>query len=96
MQILFLSRMEKRKGLYILLKAFKMLSGKNYNVSLTIAGDGPELSDAVKYIRNEKLAGNVTFKGYVKGDEKKKIYGDISNYIDTHWDWEETRYAIRL
>ena len=69
--ILFLSRLTKEKGVYELLEAFKIISEKFPGVRLSIAGDGPELSEMKKRVaKNRILCERVSFLGYVKGKEK--------------------------
>lgn len=66
-KILFLGRLDKRKGLIYLLQAFKQLTKKYGNLSLVIVGDGPERSKCQEWILKNNLL-NVTFAGMV--DEK--------------------------
>lgn len=67
--IFYLGRLEQRKGVKHLLHAFKMVSEFNRNVTLVIAGDGPDRA------KLEALAGdlnlkNVAFAGYISDKEK--------------------------
>lgn len=67
--ILYIGRLENRKGVKHLLRAFRLLTDQNPDVSLIIAGDGP-----YRY-KLEMLAGsldlhNVTFTGYISDAEK--------------------------
>lgn len=68
-QVLFLSRVERAKGLWELLKAYSILKRRNVCCGLTIAGDGPDLealkSHAVKLGLDE-----VSFPGFLNGDAK--------------------------
>ena len=49
-KILFMSRLEKEKGIYELIDAVDRLIQKNYSVSLTVAGDGKEMKNILKKI----------------------------------------------
>ena len=55
--ILFLARIEKAKGIYITIDAFKILKKKYPHLILTIVGDGTELPNVKKYIRNNNIDG---------------------------------------
>ncbi|XOB40928.1 MAG: glycosyltransferase family 4 protein [Candidatus Nealsonbacteria bacterium] len=64
--LLFVGRIEERKGLIYLLKAFKILNKRFLNLRLIIVGDGPLESECKKYVKNNKLK-EVIFEGRVKG-----------------------------
>ncbi len=68
--ILFLSRIERSKGIYILLDAFKVLQAQYPDIVLRIAGTGNELDVVRKYIHDET---NVEFMGFVTGSDKLKL-----------------------
>lgn len=70
--ILFLSRIEKYKGIYELIDAFEILNKSRPNINLIIAGDGSELEKTKEIVINRKI-GNVFFPGYVRGNEKYKL-----------------------
>ena len=83
LNILFLARILKEKGVYIALEAFKQLQSKlsstgGPRVSLTVAGDGPELDRAKAYASEEGIP-NVTFIGYVQGQQKHDVL--VSSHI---------------
>ena len=68
--ILFLGRIEERKGLIYLLKAYKILEKKlggrwvSSNLRLIIVGEGELREDCQKYVKENKLKG-VCFEGEV-------------------------------
>jgi phosphatidylinositol alpha-mannosyltransferase len=68
--ILFIGRLERRKGLKYLLRAYKVLSQDQDNISLVIAGDGPDREKMEQMVEELELP-NVTFMGYV--DDKTKL-----------------------
>lgn len=68
--ILYVGRLERRKGLKYLLNAYKIVSEKNDNVNLLIAGDGPDRAKLEQYANQLDLP-RVKFLGYVS--ESKKI-----------------------
>jgi glycosyltransferase involved in cell wall biosynthesis len=72
--ILFLSRIEKEKGLFITIDSFQRFveTQADKNIKLIIAGDGPDLEAAKKYV-NKKSIVNVKFLGHVSGNDKMKV-----------------------
>lgn len=68
-EFLFLARMIKEKGIYEAIDTFKILSQIRPNIYFNIAGDGPELENAKKYIEQENVK-NAKFYGYATGKEK--------------------------
>lgn len=67
--ILYIGRLEKRKAVKHLLKAFSLIHSVHKNYYLVIAGEGPEKEKLQEYVRENKI-GNVHFLGFVS-DEKK-------------------------
>lgn len=70
--ILYLGRLEKRKGVKYLIKAFQQLSSKKPEARLVIAGDGPE-SDKLKAYVKEKHIQRIEFLGYIDEPTKLKL-----------------------
>lgn len=71
-RLLFLSRIEKQKGIYIAIETLSHLTKKGYNLELVIAGTGNEVEPAMKYMNDENLK-NIIFVGNVSGIEKHKL-----------------------
>lgn len=71
---LFLSRIEKEKGIYIAIDAFNEFLKSNPGIksSLVIAGDGPDLPSVKKYV-SEKNISQIEFLGHVSKESKKKV-----------------------
>ena len=69
--LLFLSRVERAKGLWELLEAYALLKAGDPEYRLVIAGDGPDLA-ALKQRSAELGLADVSFPGFVFGDEKRK------------------------
>lgn len=77
--VLFIGRLERRKGVDILLEAAKSICLKYLNVRFILAGDdkipfkdGKTISDL--FIKNNPLiADRIIFKGEVSEDEKRKL-----------------------
>lgn len=71
-QIVYVGRLEKRKGVNYLIKAFAELSAKRPNVKLTIAGDGTDCQKLELLVKELGLK-NVEFLGYVSDAHKKQL-----------------------
>lgn len=70
--ILFVGRLEKRKGPMHLLRAYKQLLKSRSGVALDIAGDGPLRASMERYVLINKLKG-VKFHGFVSLEEKRRL-----------------------
>lgn len=77
--ILFLGRLEKRKGLEYLLDAFQYLCKNHSDVQLKIAGSGVKRKALEKYVIQHKI-NNVEFLGYIPEAEKVKLMSDADLY----------------
>ncbi len=76
--ILFMSRLEKSKGLYETIELYKILREKNKKVNLYICGDGSEKDNISKISTCDS---NIKFYGYVSGDEKIKILSESDIFV---------------
>ena len=70
--ILYIGRLERRKGVRYLLEAYDILTQDNNDVSLIIAGDGPD-RERLELLANELNLPNVTFMGYISDDVKLEL-----------------------
>jgi len=82
--ILFLSRINEKKGIELLLNAFKKIK-ENHDIFLVIAGTGE-----IKYVKEIKklviklgLEHNVKFTGYVTDEEKLQLLDTCILYVLT-------------
>lgn len=71
--ILFLGRIEERKGLTYLLQAYQILEKKFSNIRLLIVGEGPLKSDLENWVRSNKLK-NVFFEGEASENKIHSYY----------------------
>jgi glycosyltransferase involved in cell wall biosynthesis len=71
--ILFLSRMDVEKGIEETLEAYRLIKENSPNVSLTMAGDGPEIGRA-KALASRLGLQDVEFPGFVEGESKHRVY----------------------
>lgn len=78
--LLFLARVEKEKGVYEALEAFSLLKPKFPGLRLTIAGEGFELEGVKEMARVRGLV-DVDFPGFVSGKQKIDCYKNAHIYI---------------
>ncbi len=78
-KILFLSRLEKEKGIFEIIDAFKILIDQGFGVSLTISGDGKAMAEAKALVSKLNLADSqVCFTGDIRGADK------VNAFLDHH------------
>ena len=78
--ILYLSRVEKEKGIFEAIRAYNILRGKGINCLLTVAGDGAALNEAKLMVLNEQVL-DVEFLGYVRGQDKYKLFCEADYFL---------------
>lgn len=78
--ILFLARVEKDKGIYEAVEAFKIIKSKYSNAEFTVAGNGFELDSVKQYVEDNKIPG-VFFPGDVRGERKKEVFNGADIYL---------------
>jgi glycosyltransferase involved in cell wall biosynthesis len=71
--ILFISRIVKEKGIFTAIKAFEIIKQEYENITLTIAGDGLDLINVKKYVQDYNIE-NIVFLGNVIGDIKVNCF----------------------
>lgn len=71
-RILFLGRLEPRKGLVHLLRAFTRLKIDRPDLELVVAGEGPERQRCERLLPS-RLRADVTFLGYVVDEDKRRL-----------------------
>jgi glycosyltransferase involved in cell wall biosynthesis len=78
--ILFLSRVEKAKGIYETIDSFQNLQTKFPHVILNIAGTGSELEGVKNYVREKEVQG-INFLGWIDGDQKVHALYDSDIFV---------------
>lgn len=80
--ILFLSRVEKAKGIYETVDTFEILKQKYKDIALTFVGDGSELEALKDYAQSKNLS-DIRFTGKLSGKELSKEYqnGDLFLFL---------------
>jgi phosphatidylinositol alpha-mannosyltransferase len=71
--ILFLGRLERRKGLGVLLRAYMHLKERNPNLRLIVVGEGRMRAGYERYIAHNNVP-DVVMAGYVSEEEKPRYY----------------------
>lgn len=71
--LLFLSRIEKAKGVYEAIDAFRLIKQKNKYIRLIIAGKGSELNNVRNYIKQNKIT-DIEIVGFVQGQDKINVF----------------------
>ena len=72
--IIMLTRMMPTKGVHILINALGILKQRNINFKAVLAGEGDSLEEYKALAESLQLQDDVTFPGWVKGEEKVKLY----------------------
>lgn len=70
--ILYVGRLEQRKGVKHLLKAFDRLQTKNPKARLIIGGDGTDRQKLEQFVEDKEIQ-NVTFEGYLTEERKLEL-----------------------
>jgi len=73
--VLYVGRLERRKGVKYLLRAFQLLAQENPNVKLLIAGDGPD-RERLELLAEDLKLRNVSFLGYVSEELKLQLLNE--------------------
>lgn len=77
--ILFVGRFEPRKGVLVLLKAFRQIRKDGVEARLLLVGGGPQEREARRYVATRRLGG-VEFLGRVSDDEKLQLFRTADVY----------------
>ena len=78
--ILFVGRLEPRKGLIPLLKAFRIVRKAGCDCRLLVVGSGPLEREARRYVMTRRLLG-VEFLGRVSDQEKVQLFRTADIYV---------------
>lgn len=73
--VLFIGRLERRKGVKHLLTAFQLLAQDNPHVKLIVAGDGPE-REKLELLAEDLKIQSVSFLGYVSEELKMQLLAE--------------------
>jgi phosphatidyl-myo-inositol alpha-mannosyltransferase len=78
--LLFVGRLEKRKGLEPLVRAFTLLKAERPDLRLLVVGDGPE-RDRCQQLLPARLRSDVTFLGRVAQEDLPRFYASCDLYV---------------
>lgn len=78
--ILFLARIEEKKGIFTTINAFKQVLAKFPEAKLKVAGNGRALERAKQFVLDQTIA-NVEFLGHTSGDKLIESFSQSSVYI---------------
>lgn len=73
--ILYVGRLERRKGVKYLIKAFALLQTNNPNTKLLIAGDGPD-KEKLQMLADDLGVKNIEFLGFVSEADKIRLLSE--------------------
>ncbi len=79
-KILYVGRLEKRKGLSILLSALPEIKRKIPDVMLIVVGEGAEASHFQKLVQILKIGDSVRFVGFVPNEDLPRFYASCDLY----------------
>ncbi len=78
--ILFVGRVEPRKGAMYLLRAYAKLKPRWPESRLIVVGRGPQLGEMRRFVRSQRL-GDVLFAGRVDDTDKARFYKTADIYV---------------
>jgi phosphatidylinositol alpha-mannosyltransferase len=78
--VLFVGRLEDRKGLPHLLKAFRLIRKSGLEARLLVVGSGPQEREARRYVLTRGLQ-NVEFLGRVSDTEKAQLFKTATTFV---------------
>ena len=82
--ILFLSRIERAKGVYEAVDTYKILKQRYPDITISFVGDGTELDALKKYVANRHLQG-IRFTGRLSGDNLVNEYKTANFFLFTSY-----------
>lgn len=82
LNLLFVGRIIKTKGLYELIETCKRLKESNFKFKLTMIGDGSEISEIQKLIKEYELENEIDVKGALPYEETQKQYPMYDVFIN--------------
>lgn len=77
----FISWFVEKKGIRYLLEAMKVISSKNKNIKLVLAGDGPLRKEVEHFIASNDLQHTITYIGSLNLEEKDNFFSGIDALV---------------
>jgi glycosyltransferase involved in cell wall biosynthesis len=78
--ISFMGRLGKRKGVYDLLEAFARVVKDFPNAHLVLGGDG-DINEVKQIVSQKELSNNIHILGWVSGEEKVRVFQECDIYV---------------
>lgn len=79
--ILYVGRLEKRKGVKYLIQAFAELLKVMPEVRLTIAGDGPDREKLIRYAEELDVQDSINFLGFITDEKKQNLLREAALFV---------------
>ena len=92
--VLFISHLTKLKGVDVLLKAIPIVIQSVPNLSVYIAGDGPQRDNLEKLAAELKIENHVKFLGFISKEEDKYSYYKACKVIVAPSRWDCQPFAV--
>jgi glycosyltransferase involved in cell wall biosynthesis len=87
LHVLYLSRIERQKGIYEAIDSYSLLKARFPKAELTVVGDGSELGAARDYVASKRIA-DVHFEGYLTGAALRGALAAADVYLFPTWHGE--------
>lgn len=81
LRVLFLSWVDKNKGIFDLIEAVALLKDKYSNIHYDIAGNGAAMEACKQLVKKNDLDGQFTFHSWVTGPRKYELLAKANIYI---------------
>lgn len=92
--LLFMARFVLEKGVYQLVDAIDLLKDEFPDLTLVMGGDGPERKGLQARAEALGLADRISFPGYVRRDQKAKVFADATIFVFPSYYWEGLPNAV--
>lgn len=92
--LLFMARFVEEKGVYQLLEAVDLLKDEFPGLTLVMGGDGPEMDGLKAKASALGLTDHVRFPGYVRRDQKARVFDEATIFVFPSYFWEGLPNAV--
>jgi glycosyltransferase involved in cell wall biosynthesis len=81
LRLLYVGRISKEKLINDLVRVMKIIISKNFSITLTVIGDGPDREDFFDLARQEKVDRYIKWEGYVTNGELAKYMHQADVFV---------------
>lgn len=92
--LLFMARFVEQKGVYQLIEAMSLLKDDMPDLTLVMGGDGPEMEGLKAKALALGVADRVRFPGYVRRDQKARVFDEATIFVFPSYFWEGLPNAV--